>query len=121
MTCAACAARIEKVLNRVPGTRAAVNFATQTAVADVDPAVTGLGTTMAWAFSAVVTLTGLHEHVYFEASAAVITLVMLGKLLEARARARASAALEGLLGLQPRTAHVLRDGGMVDLPLDEVA
>ncbi|HZQ59829.1 MAG TPA: heavy metal translocating P-type ATPase, partial [Casimicrobiaceae bacterium] len=80
-----------------------------------------LGTSIAWAFSAVVTLLGAPEHVYFEASAAVITLVLLGKLLEARARARTSAALEGLLRLQPRTAHVMRDGRAVDVPLDDVA
>ena len=66
-----------------------------------------LGTTMAYAFSAVVTLLGLDDqHVYFEAGAAVITLVLLGKLLEARAKAGTSAALEGLLRLQPKIAHV---------------
>ncbi|HUF20397.1 MAG TPA: heavy metal translocating P-type ATPase, partial [Burkholderiales bacterium] len=70
-----------------------------------------LGTSMAWVFSAVVTVAGLHEqHVYFEASAAIITLVLLGKLLEARARGRTSAAIEQLLQLQPKTALVERDG-----------
>jgi P-type Cu+ transporter len=235
MTCAACASRIEKSLNRVPGVRATVNFATETATAYVDQqassdallaaveragyrafvrvdpeieraadrrrkadayaqiqrdviiaailtlpllaqmlpmlirgdwfangahgmamtdalprwlqlvlatpvqlwigrrfyvgawhAVRGgganmdvlvaLGTTMAWCFSAVVTLLGLHDqHVYFEAGAAVITLVLLGKLLEARARSGTSAALEGLLRLQPRTARVERDGNVVEI------
>ena len=211
MTCAACAARIEKVLNRVPGAEATVNFATETAAVGYDPrqvapeqliaavaragygatvrsdpegdrrrdkarkaaefaqlkrefivaalltapllaqmipmlasgsltaaphadllprwlqlalatpvqfwigrrfyvgafnalrggganmdVLVALGTTMAYAFSAVVTLFGLHDqHVYFEAGAAVITLVLLGKLLEARAKAGTSAALEG--------------------------
>ena len=77
-----------------------------------------LGTTMACAFSAVVTLLGLHDqHVYFEAGAAVITLVLLGKLLEARAKAGTSAALEGLLRLQPKTARVERDGAIVEVPL----
>ena len=79
-----------------------------------------LGTTMAWAFSAVVTVFGLNEHVYFEAGAAVITLVLLGKLLEARAKAGTSAALEGLLRLQPKIAHVLRDGTTIDVPLAQV-
>jgi Cu+-exporting ATPase len=80
-----------------------------------------LGTTMAWAFSAVVTVLGLHaQHVYFEASAAVITLVLLGKMLEARAKAGTSAALEGLLRLQPKTAHLVRDGAMLDVALDLV-
>jgi len=235
MTCAACAARIEKVLNRVPGVHAAVNFATETAAVGFDSAnatpdeliaavvragygasirreseaeraatkarkereyqslkrelvvsailtlpllvqmvpmlasgglfsaehadliprgwqlalatpvqfwigrrfyvsawhalrggganmdvLVVLGTTMAWAFSAAVTVFGLHQHVYFEAGAAVITLVLLGKLLEARAKAGTSAALEGLLRLQPKIAHVLRDGATVDVPLSQV-
>jgi Cu+-exporting ATPase len=79
-----------------------------------------LGTTMAWGLSAVVTVAGLHEHVYFEASAAVITLVLLGKLLEARAKAGTSAALEGLVKLQPRTARIERDGAVVEVPLADV-
>ena len=236
MTCAACAARIEKTLNRVPGATATVNFATETAAVGYDPAQTGpeqliaavtragygasvrrdpeadrkrdkvrkaaefaglrrefivaalltapllaqmvpmlaaggltgsahadllprwlqlalatpvqfwigrrfyvgawharrggganmdvrvvLGTTRAYACSAVVTLLGLHEqHVYFEAGAAVITLVLLGKLLEARARAGTSAALEGLLRLQPKVAHLLRGGASIDVPLEKV-
>jgi cation transport ATPase len=57
--------------------------------------------------------------VYFEASAAIVTLVLLGKALEARARAGASAAIEGLLKLQPAIAHVVRDGRRVDVPLSE--
>src|SRR5947199_10558702 len=78
-----------------------------------------LGTTMAWLLSASVTLFGLtHEHVYFEASAAVITLVLLGKLLEARAKAGTSAALQRLLKLQPRIAFVERDGALVEVPLE---
>jgi Cu+-exporting ATPase len=79
-----------------------------------------LGTSAAYFFSAVVALAGLDEHVYFEAAAAVITLVLLGKLLEARARAGTSAALEGLLRLTPRIAHVLRDGRYADVPLADV-
>ncbi len=235
MTCAACAARIEKVLNRVPGVHATVNFATEIAAAEFDPAqatpeqliaavaragygasvrqgsdaeravtkarkqreyhalkhdfilaalltvpllaqmvpmlasgglgnamhadaiprawqlalatpvqfwlgrrfyvgafhalrggganmdvLVVLGTTMAWAFSAAVTLLGLHQHVYFESGAAVITLVLLGKLLEARAKAGTSAALEGLLRLQPKVAHIVRDGVTLDTPLAQV-
>ena len=236
MTCAACAARIEKSLNRVPGVKAAVNFATETANVGYDPALADpaqmiaavtragygaslhldpeedrrrdqvrrvaefaalkrefivaalltapllaqmfpmlasggllggahaellprwtqlllatpvqfwigrrfyigawhavrggganmdvlvvLGTTMAYAFSALVTLLGLNEqHVYFEAGAAVITLVLLGKVLEARAKAGTSAALEGLLRLQPPTAHLLRGGQTIDVPLAHV-
>jgi len=238
MTCAACATRIEKVLNRLPATQAAVNFATESAQVRFDPAATpveallaaveragyrahvkadaekeraeeqarradalrklriefgvavlltlplvlqmvplyftgnwtwigpdahhdvlprwvqfalatpvqfwigrrfyvgawhslrggganmdvlvALGTTMAWGLSAAVTILGLHQHVYFEAGASVITLVLLGKLLEARAKAGTSAALEGLVRLQPSTARVERGGAVVDVPLAEV-
>jgi len=80
-----------------------------------------LGTSMAWAFSAVVTAAGLHHHhVYFEASAAVITLVLMGKLLEARAKAKTSAAIEALIRLQPQTARVLRDGVLVEVAVDSL-
>ena len=230
MTCAACAARIERQLNKLPGVSAAVNFASERAhvefdaaaanearlvdtivkagftVPQVDPAVTlmearaaekarkeaayraelkrfwisvaltlplvaqmgamvtgehedwlprwlqlllatpvqfwigwrfyvgafnalrggagnmdvlvALGTSMAWLFSAVVTAADLHhQHVYFEASAVVITLVLMGKLLEARAKAKTSAAIEALIRLQPQTARVLRDGELVEVPV----
>ena len=79
-----------------------------------------LGTSIAWLWSAVVTIFGLPEHVYFEASAAIVTLVLLGKALEARARARTSTAIEALLRLQPKVAHVERDGREIDVPLAEV-
>jgi Cu+-exporting ATPase len=75
-----------------------------------------LGTTMAYTFSLVVTITGAANlHVYFEASAAVITLVLLGKLLEARAKAKTTEAIEALIRLQPRTARVERDGQLIEL------
>ena len=75
-----------------------------------------LGTTMAWLFSAVVTVLGLHAlHVYFEASTAVITLVMLGKVLEARAKGKTTAAIEALVKLQPKTARVVRDGEIAEI------
>ncbi|MEF8713110.1 MAG: heavy metal translocating P-type ATPase [Accumulibacter sp.] len=75
-----------------------------------------LGTSMAYGFSLVVTLSLAADlHVYFEASAAVITLVLLGKLLEARAKAKTSEAIEALIRLQPRTARVERDGRLLDI------
>jgi len=75
-----------------------------------------LGTSMAWAYSFVVTVFDLHhQHVYFEASATVITLVLLGKILEARAKAKTSAAIEALAKLQPQTACIERDGALVDV------
>ena len=77
-----------------------------------------LGTTMAWAYSAAVTALGLqHQHVYFEASATVITLVLLGKILEAGAKAKTSAAIEALVKLQPQTASVERGGQLVEVPV----
>ena len=77
-----------------------------------------LGTSMAWGFSAVVTFLGLPQHVYFEAGAAVITLVLLGKLLEARAKARTSEAIESLIRLQPKTARVERDGQWIEMAVE---
>jgi Cu+-exporting ATPase len=75
-----------------------------------------LGTSMAWAYSFVVTVWDLHhQHVYFEASATVITLVLLGKILEARAKARTSAAIEALAKLQPQTARIERGGKLIDV------
>lgn len=63
-----------------------------------------LGTTMAYLLSVVVTvLDWHHQHVYFEASTAVITLILAGKVLESRAKKKTSEALEGLVRLQPKT------------------
>ncbi|MBI5898802.1 MAG: copper-translocating P-type ATPase [Rhodocyclales bacterium] len=75
-----------------------------------------LGTSMAWAYSFIVTVADLHHHhVYYEASATVITLVLLGKILEARAKARTSEAIEALARLQPQTARIERNGQLVDV------
>lgn len=79
-----------------------------------------LGTSMAWGFSAVVTVLGLDQHVYFEAGAAVITLVLLGKLLEARAKAHTAEAIEALIRLQPRQARIEREGRWVEVAVDEL-
>ena len=230
MTCAACAARIEKVLNRAPGVRAAVNFATETAHVEFEPerasqqslieavrkagydaapavdpftqpehvarvearryrkdlalfavavlftaplvaqmvfmvngrhemmmpvwlqfalatpvqfwagarfyrgawnAVRGgaanmdvlvaLGTTAAYLYSVAVWLVPLTgQHVYFEAAAVVITLVLLGKLLEGRAKARTANAIRHLLALRPPTVLRERDGDVKEVPLSHV-
>jgi Cu+-exporting ATPase len=223
MTCAACAARIERTLNRIDGVEASVNFATETAQVAVQPGaatveslieavrragydarpheigvvadheadrraafgqlllaalltapfvvdmawmlvrsghhllppwlqlllatpvqfvsgarfyrgawhalrggaanmdvLVALGTTMAYAFSAAVTLWGLEQHVYFEAAAVVITLVILGKWLEARAKARTSAALRSLAQLQPRSAWLETPAGLRAVPVEQV-
>jgi Cu+-exporting ATPase len=78
-----------------------------------------LGTSAAYFFSIYVILTGGIE-VHFHTSAAIIVLILLGNLLEARAKGQASAAIKRLLGLQAKTAHVLRNGKDLDLPIEEV-
>ncbi|WP_287878124.1 heavy metal translocating P-type ATPase [Aquitalea sp.] len=80
-----------------------------------------LGTSMAWLLSTVVTLSGWQQqHVYFEASAAVITLVLLGKLLEARARGKTSGAIASLIRLAPRHARIERDGQLQDIAVEQL-
>jgi Cu+-exporting ATPase len=230
MTCAACAARIEKVLNRAPGVRAAVNFATETAHVEYEPekasqqslidvvrkagydaapaidpfsqpehearvearryrkdlanfavaavltapllaqmlfmvngrhevmmpawlqcalatpvqfwagarfyrgawnalrggaanmdVLVALGTSAAYVYSLAVWLVPLAgRDVYFEAAAVVITLVLLGKLLEGRAKARTANAIRHLLALQPPTVLRERDGDVKEVPLSHV-
>lgn len=74
-----------------------------------------LGTSMAYFYSVFVTLSGRSDlHVYFEASAMIITLILLGKWLEARARAKTGEAIEALLRLSPQTALIEREGVLVE-------
>lgn len=63
----------------------------------------------------------LGHHVYFETSAVIITLIVLGKLLEVRAKGQTSAAIKKLIGLQAKTARVMRNGEERDIPIAEVA
>jgi Cu+-exporting ATPase len=74
-----------------------------------------LGTSAAYLFSTAVLAFRLDQHVYFEAAAVVITLVLLGKYLEARAKAKAAQSLEGLIRLQPKTCFVEKDGRLVEV------
>jgi Cu+-exporting ATPase len=218
MTCASCATRIERKLNRVAGVEAAVNFATETASVhydssqlDVDalidtvrqtgyeaslpselrddeaaverlrrvllfaaaltlplaaiamisplqfagwrfvalflatPVVLGagwrfhraaaanlrhgaatmdtlisIGTLAAWGWSAVVVLAGLSAPTYFEVGAVIVTLILLGRFFESRARRRSGEAIRRLLKLGAKEAHVLRDGEEVTIPADEL-
>jgi P-type Cu+ transporter len=87
-----------------------------------------LGTGSAYLFSVAATLApglftraGLPPDVYFEAVAMIIALILLGKVLEARAKGRTSDAIRRLMGLQPRTARVLREGGEADVAVEELA
>ena len=81
-----------------------------------------LGSSAAFFYSvAVLTLPGLGEHVYFETSAVIITLIKLGKLLEARAKGRASAAIRKLMDLAPKLARIEgEDGEVRDIPAEQV-
>ena len=84
-----------------------------------------LGTGTAWLYSMVVVLfpgylPPLARHVYFEASAMILGLVNLGLALEVRARGRTSDAIKRLIGLQPATARVIRDGEEFDIPIEHV-
>ncbi|SMF69877.1 Cu+-exporting ATPase [Tistlia consotensis] len=86
-----------------------------------------LGTSAAFGLSLVLTLTAgaamlsWHgPHLYYEAAAAVVTLVLLGRVLEERARHRTSAAVRALLALKPEIAHVERNGAWTDLPATEL-
>ncbi len=79
-----------------------------------------LGTSMAYFFSAVVTAFTLDQHVYFEASAAIITLVLLGKLMEARAKGKTSEAIEALIRLQPQIARIEHNGEIIEVPVNSL-
>ncbi len=80
-----------------------------------------LGTSMAYFFSVAVLLGWFPgQHVYFEASAAIITLILMGKLLEARAKTRTSAAIESLIKLQPKTARLMRGDDIVEVEVASI-
>jgi P-type Cu+ transporter len=82
-----------------------------------------IGTSAAYFYSAVVTfLPGFFpfESVYFETAAIIITLILIGRLLETRTKEKASHAVRKLLDLQPRMAYVIKDGKEVTIPVEEV-
>jgi P-type Cu+ transporter len=80
-----------------------------------------MGSSAAYFYSvAVLLFPSVGGHVYFETSALIITLIKLGKLLEARAKGQASEAIKKLMGLRPKTARVVRDGAEVDVPVESV-
>ncbi|MET8747739.1 heavy metal translocating P-type ATPase [Streptomyces sp. NPDC004728] len=92
--------------------------------ADMNSLIT-LGTTAAYGYSLLVTLApGLLpqdvREVYFEAVGVILTLILLGRLLEARAKAGTGEAIRALLGLQARTARVVRDGAETEIPVEDV-
>ena len=84
-----------------------------------------VGTLAAWGFSVVATfmpsvLPAQTVNVYYEAAAVIVTLILIGRWMEARAKGRTSHAIAHLLGLQAKTARVVRDGVAQDVPLEDV-
>jgi Cu+-exporting ATPase len=84
-----------------------------------------LGTGSAWFYSALIVLwpslvPEAARHVYFEAAAVIIALINFGSALEMRARGKTSAAIKRLIGLQPKTARVVREGVERDVPIEQV-
>ena len=86
-----------------------------------------LGTSVAYGYSAFVTLwpglaeqLGLPLHVYFETSIVIIALILMGRWMEARAKKQTATAIRALVGLQPKTARLLRDGTETDVPVEQV-
>ncbi|APG94550.1 heavy metal translocating P-type ATPase [Sinorhizobium americanum] len=84
-----------------------------------------IGTAAAWGYSLVATFApGLlpagTANVYYEAAAVIVTLILLGRLLEARAKGRTSEAIKHLMSLQPKTARVRRDGESLEIPVAEL-
>ena len=85
------------------------------------------GTSVAYLYSAAATFfydtsffEGQAAETYFDTSTAIIGLILLGRFLEARAKSRASNAIKALMGLQPKTARIVRDGRHVDVPIEEL-
>jgi len=86
-----------------------------------------VGTTAAFVYSLIVLFfreafaaSGVHTGVYFDTSATIITLILFGRFLEARAKGRTSEAIRRLMDLQPRTAVVVRDGAEMEIPVEQV-
>jgi P-type Cu+ transporter len=94
--------------------------------ADMDTLV-GIGTSVAYVYSFILSAFELQlqryidvEHTYYEITVVVIGLITLGKFLEARAKSHTSSAIQKLIGLQAKTARVIRNGKDIDIPIEEV-
>ncbi|NWG33170.1 MAG: copper-translocating P-type ATPase [Chloroflexi bacterium] len=79
-----------------------------------------MGSSAAFFYSLPITFGLLMGHVYYETAAVIITLIKLGKFLEARAKGRTSEAIKKLMGLRAKTARVIRDGEAVEVAIDDV-
>ncbi|HLB48785.1 MAG TPA: heavy metal translocating P-type ATPase [Anaerolineales bacterium] len=79
-----------------------------------------LGSSAAYFYSLPILFGWLKGHVYFETAAVIVTLIILGKFLEAQAKGRTSEAIKRLMGLRAKTARVIREGVEADIPIDDV-
>ena len=79
-----------------------------------------MGSSVAYFYSIFVVLNVISGHVYFETAAVIITLIRLGKFLEARAKGRTSEAIKKLMGMRAKTARIVRDGTEMEVPVDDV-
>jgi len=79
-----------------------------------------MGSSAAYLYSIPITVGLLEGHVYFETGAVIITLIKLGKFLEARAKGQTSESIKKLMGLRPKTARLIRVGQELEIPVDEV-
>lgn len=85
-----------------------------------------LSTSVAFVFSAFITAFphamghGLHGHVYFESAVVIISLILLGRFLEERAKGRASSVIRGLMGLRPQQVTVIRNGEEIEIPMEDL-
>ena len=87
--------------------------------ANMDVLIT-MGTLAAYLYSLVNVLSGNPHHLYFEAASIIITLILLGKMLETKAKGKTSEAIKKLMGLQAKTARVNRNGQEIDIPIEQV-
>ncbi|WP_339253453.1 heavy metal translocating P-type ATPase [Sporosarcina sp. FSL W8-0480] len=94
-------------------------FALRNKSANMDVLV-ALGTSAAYFYSVYLVLIGSDHGLYFETSAVLITLILLGKVFEARAKGRSSDAIKKLMGLQPTMAIVEKDGEIAEIPIGDV-
>jgi Cu+-exporting ATPase len=86
-----------------------------------------VGTSAAYSYSVIAVLfpslfaaRGPEPHVYFDTAAVIVALILLGRFLETRARGQTSEAIKKLIGMQPKTALVIRDGKEMEIPVDDV-
>lgn len=100
--------------------------ATKNKTSDMNTLI-AVGTSSAYLYSLIVTFVphqimvkGLMMDVYFDTSAAIIVLILLGRFLEARAKGKTSEAIKKLIGLQPKTARIVRNGSEIDIRVEEV-